>query len=118
MSDIRASIRMTITEFLEARIAEDEAEAREMGLREWSDGAWSDEHEAKILAECKAKRAILEDHGYAATNSCALNPEHSHSCDHGLGFQPHDEAVSAFKILTNMAAVYKGHPDYDPQWSI
>lgn len=49
--------RMTITEFLEARIAEDETQAakhQESAIRH----GWGD-YTARVLAECAAKRAII-----------------------------------------------------------
>lgn len=95
---------MTITEFLEARIAEDEALAQTIQERgEWrgiqvnaaTETAVHVErwHPARVLAECAAKRAILE------------------VCDDG-GPWPSD----IDRIHSALAAVYADHPDYRDEW--
>ena len=78
----------TLTEFLLARIAEDEDEAED-NEPYW--GGWSSAHEARVLAECEAKRRIVE--------------ELSHD---GLG--PREW------MLRVLAAVYSDHPDYRQEW--
>ena len=103
---------MSVTEFLLARIAEDEALASAANVDRWgkvyearswmgfaSDALNSlrDTHEAqdeyiyrfepsRTLAECEAKRAILP--------YCFRSPA----------------------IVKHLAAVYADHPDYDPAW--
>lgn len=52
---------MTITEFLLARIAEDEEEADWYGNTEHFEGGWTNEHTGRVLRECAAKRVIIED---------------------------------------------------------
>lgn len=59
---------MTITEFLEARIAEDEAEAQQGGYHNASSGVFARDNygcllvqPTRILAECAAKRAIIAE---------------------------------------------------------
>lgn len=118
---------MTIVEFLEARIAEDEALARAVtDGPEWTvdeqsfivisgDGpicydVSSDEvsqhiarHDpARILAECAAKRAIIaecrEDHEDAMSSR-------------------NDVTEVASEVLYALAAVYKDHPDYSREWT-
>ena len=85
---------MTITEFLLARIAEDEAVARAWRTR-------IDQGEIpilfhgvvipdRVLAECAAKRRIVE----------------------GWRDEYHDTWV-----LMHLASVYADHPDYDPAWA-
>ena len=63
---------LTLTEFLLARIAEDEAEARKAGpmwRNEWSAEDVDvtlhiERHDpARVLAECEAKRRIVANHG-------------------------------------------------------
>lgn len=141
---------MTITEFLEARIAEDEALAREAGKRslEWrsfgrsvyggtiyepniADGDESDDgygsihivydegspdqaeaahiarHDpARVLAECAAKRAILELAGEVDGMDSQIENEWG------------DFNGTADKILHTLAAVYASHPDYRKEWAL
>lgn len=88
--------RMTITEFLEARIAEDETVARDAiangeGALDWADdGDPTDIHiarhdPARVLAECAAKRAVI--------------------------------VYSPPKTLQHLAAIYADHPDYQQEWA-
>ena len=86
---------MTLVEFLEARIAEDEAEAKPMaGLDDDDRGGWAIVYAERVLAECAAKRAILD------------------VCDDG-GPWPSD----IDRIERALAAIYKDHPDYRKEWA-
>jgi len=112
---------VTITEFLEARIAEDEADARV--AEEWADDGpepylrWIGEGNdrlvfrlgkagnhvarwdpARVLAECKAKRAILAMH---------------ETCDD----VSYGDASTCPETRT-LAAVYSTHPDYRQEWAL
>lgn len=101
---------MSITEFLLARIAEDEAVAREVGevrpeLLPDDREPWADPVEvevrfppARVLAECEAKRRIVR-----------LHPEILTICQ-GCG-EPYP-----CRTLGAHAAVYADHPDYDEAW--
>ncbi len=108
---------MTITDFLLARIAEDEETARleddprqmnspECGI-DWYEfergmGEVIRVSPARILAECEAKRRIVE----AAR-------EYSPELQYG------DNGEWAFDLtLRALAAVYADHPDYDPEWAL
>jgi len=75
---------VNITEFLEARIAEDEERARD--VQEYGDtgGVFSP---ARVLVECAAKREVLK-------------------------------WVTDFTVLEALAAVYRDHPDHDPNWAL
>lgn len=86
---------MNITEFLEARIVEDEEQ-----IREWDRSSpFSTE---RLLAECSAKRAVIE---------CAA--DYSPELEHG------DNGQWAFEVtLRALAAVYKDHPDYNTDWAL
>ena len=98
---------MTITEFLEARISEDEETA---SLLAKGDAGHSPRTEVytgtewvttplttdRLLAECKAKRALI----------AILTP----------GQEIWDGTRWAGP-LDIMAAVYKDHPNYDPEWA-
>jgi len=81
----------TLTEFLLARIAEDEVEAED-NEPYW--GGWSRAHEARVLAECEAKRRIIE----TASMIDMIENEWGAS------------------ILRTLAAVYSDHPDYRQEW--
>jgi len=121
---------MTIVEFLEARIGEDEALAYEakswaaVGQVDWigqpGDGlaprlgaggphitAWSP---ARVLAECKAKRAIIEQ----AQN--ATEAEKEYDDYEWQGTVSRSEPWTGDAIVYALAAVYADHPDYDPAW--
>jgi len=81
---------MNITEFLQARISEDEAEARQHdGAEYYTEGAWPDGLAARFLAECAAKRELIE----------------TWHDEHGGG-----------SVLKPLAAVYSDHPDYQQEW--
>lgn len=128
----------TLTDFLLARIAEDEAKARaadsgrwlgqDKGITfEWDADDWHDDEtqarlEAdmhanqhhisnwgprRVLAECEAKRRIVEFHGqdvdrdFCATCSGSGPRAQGWPCD----------------TLRALAQVYADHPDYQPEWS-
>uniref|UniRef100_UPI003F494537 DUF6221 family protein n=1 Tax=Arthrobacter silvisoli TaxID=2291022 RepID=UPI003F494537 len=90
---------MNITEFLEARIGEDEAAAKRGG---WHNGGGTFANDnygclliqpARVLAECAAKRAIIEDFGWLELSGVPNSP------------------------LRAIAAVYADHPDYQQEWA-
>lgn len=112
---------MTITEFLEARIAEDETAARyyaqepsgDIG-RIWhdSDSDRDDDLEAflkgpanpaRVLAECAAKRQVLEIY--------ATFGEYDEPTARALW-------IATKGVLKILAAVYKDHPDYQQEWAV
>lgn len=148
---------MTITEFLLARIAEDEAAAKAASPGGWQfSGIASvaggtlydetrrivdvvyerpDDHDgsivrhllsseadanglhiarhdpARVLAECEAKRRIMERHN---AQPFFDDPESFYcaTCNEGIGgFHP-------CPTLRALAAVYADHPDYDQAWSL
>ena len=110
---------LTLTEFLEARIAEDEAaiERRSAfphaihGADEV--GAYNPQcpdclglpGKRRVLAECKAKRGIIERAQRAGQIEDGLI-----SAAGGYIFDIEDA------ILCTLAAVYADHPDYNPEW--
>lgn len=128
-------------EFLLVRIAEDEADARwaicpcggpvcnvEQGwyrrgelrerLRDTDSGSdarpvghvlrWSP---ARVLAECKAKRQIVNDADFAMLQA-EINPRREGN--EGI----HAAALLAKHVLLNLAQVYLGHPDYSASWAL
>ena len=106
---------MSLSEFLLARINDDEAEARRAadgpfsitstpygetfgivtaGGGDYLEEQWFAVDPARVLAECKAKRAIVE-----------------YATGHNTG------DVEMVPILEVMASVYAGHPDYRGHWA-
>lgn len=136
--------KLSITEFLLAKIAEDEAVARDS----YYDGqTWQPEEEsvvaadqdydwvfmmarkrdalhaahwspARVLAECTAKRAIIDEHG----------PQEVASLDRDSWAKPFivcrrcaigdRQVVAPCPTLKSLAAVYADHPDYNPDWKL
>jgi inosine/xanthosine triphosphate pyrophosphatase family protein len=83
-----------ITEFLEARIADDEGLATEALPGEpsvWGARGWYDP--ARVLAECAAKRAIIE-----LTANC--------------------DGYTQEAMRRTLAAAYSDHPDYRQEWEL
>lgn len=129
---------MTITEFLLARIAEDEADAQDalergFGGWEWlADAGINHEarthivrwHPARVLAECEAKRQIVELHAStgdkweAACVVCAV--EVADYASDGQGGESYDPRLShaawPCATLRHLAAVYSDHSDYRDEW--
>ncbi|MBD8079688.1 hypothetical protein IF651_11535 [Cellulosimicrobium arenosum] len=97
---------MTLTQFLLARIADDEAAADSpVG----SAGTfWSP---ARVRAECAAKRRIVtlayEATGYDMTVD--LERESDSRTESGVEFV-------GDRILRALATPYADHPDYEPRW--
>lgn len=103
---------MNITEFLEARITEDEVEAREFQHYEddvWETAGWW--NPTRVLAECAAKRALLESYENVAKAAA--------------GKQPNVETaltIEGMREGTRMALValtfpYKDHQDWQADWA-
>lgn len=86
---------MNITEFLEARITEDEQNAGNY-VELFPDGDMAPLFR-RVLAECAAKRAII------ARREDAL--------DTYAGTLVIEDAIRA------LAAIYKDHPDYREEWT-
>lgn len=110
---------MTIVEFLKARIVEDEQQARKHlhALRSHGLGDYG----LRVLAECAAKRVIIEQHepvnysslGMASPNACSL-------CGADRGMHDWEWVQDSFPCPTvrALAAVYKDHTDYKQEWSV
>lgn len=104
-----------LAEFLLARIGEDEAEAGyesddhspvTNGGIEYTTAGWGGNpvlaiHPARVLAECAALRAIVEEH--------ACCPEE--------GF-PDDDCPHCPKVLRLLAQPYAGHPGFRDEWRV
>ena len=125
---------MTITEFLLARIAEDEKVAK---ARQWvlsGDSSPSKVAADRVLAECEAKRRILEDHGwtYRDPYESWKGPEYRalwgdtrdlKDCTRCGGVSHHPNLGEVERrdswpctTLKALASVYADHPDYDEAW--
>ncbi|WP_300680729.1 DUF6221 family protein [Nocardioides sp.] len=113
---------MTITEFLLARIAEDEATASNVSRFEIRDGIPGNYAiTARVLAECEAKRRIVDEHGELVLapdrgaraytgecRTCAVNEE-----------ADYDGAPSVLlpcPTLRLLALPYAGHSDCREEW--
>ena len=97
---------MTITEFLEARIAEDEAAAK---FRRQGDKFFDDERTLRMSAECAAKRRILSFYPGAMG---AVKIDDWESCGDSCA-----EWVAVCSVQA-LAAVYADHPDYRQEWAL
>lgn len=148
---------MTLVEFLEARIDEDEGFAREAAGS--SSGEWEswnhryhgeavrdlacdgvrltelpgflDEHVARwdpvrVLAECAAKRAIIELHDHDDRECFEMHrgiygpgwPEGSYAVEGNAWAHPSLEMQQGpCPTLRLLAAPYASHPDFDPSWA-
>lgn len=105
---------MGIVEFLNARIDEDEAEARRAGADAMTGYRWKHypedaygevqslvlAHSRRWLADCEAKRQMVE-----------LSWHHFGEDDYAWGME---EAKK--QMLALMALAYKDHPDYRDNW--
>jgi hypothetical protein len=94
---------MTITEFLEARIAEDEERAGS-GWARLGDTRWETDNYGRnfltpsaVLAECAAKRKLVEMH--TTCNDVSYGD------------------ASTYPEMRALAAIYADHTDYDPIWA-
>lgn len=127
-----------LTEFLRARLDEDEQIAREADQRKggsvigWSyfDFDFGDAYTwrsygpfrhgdepgenstglpTRVLAEIAAKRQVLDDAYQAGETEAQLADRQ------GLEM-PVLEETAGGRILRSLAAVYEAHPDFDPNW--
>lgn len=110
---------MRIVEFLEQRIAEDEAAQMPAmaGVRGWGKAT-----ARRALAECAAKRRILQLHRpeqgdpYGEIMNrvvwwCA-------TCDHDRDYIGIPHAEEWCGTLWEMLQPYSDHPDFDPAWAV
>ena len=105
---------MSITEFLLARIAEDEdrnnPDPDPSGSCDYLHGVHYDS--ARVLAECAAKRAIVDIHG-DRDGDCARCSDYAWFAVLDGG----EREEFPCPTLRTLAAVYADHPDYRPEWS-
>jgi Family of unknown function (DUF6221) len=107
---------MTIIEFMEARLAEDEAEARETADADaefWAetrgDGTYFARHDPeRILREVASGRALLESLRQAQKRFEDTPPGDYHR---------HDAVRMAWMEAARQRAMsWADHPDYEPRW--
>jgi hypothetical protein len=133
----------TLADFLLARIAEDEAVAREIASYDpsfgWGSNGFSRHHEAfgerfipdRVLAECEAKRRIVALHpidgslrGPVTDNKfdvCACGPdlwpvEERPNGKWGYVPEPENGDFYPCGTLKALALPYADHPDFRPEW--
>jgi hypothetical protein len=113
---------MTLTDFLLARIAEDETVANEVGVSEVLHGrasaldacdfegemtGWIDIDPARVLAECETKRQIVR----RARRERGRYDEFGDSVGNPI------QAVVAWEMAVRLLALpYADHPDYREEW--
>lgn len=106
---------VTLTDFLLARIAEDEEMAEAVHRGRWNSrvalldpdlyGHVIRQHPDRILAECEAKRGIV------ALHDDLLKRELDHRDQSAFGAD-----LMHGDVLRALAAVYADHPDYREEW--
>ena len=120
----------TLAEFLLARITEDEAVARDFVPEEIANppierqrwirarNEWVNLYDpARVLAECEAKRRIVEEHRDVECSNVRCNGSgvHCQTCDEGLKAD-YGHVYAPCPTLRHLAAVYADHPDYRQEW--
>ena len=100
---------MSITDFLLARIEEDEWAARESLPQ--LDRAGFASQARRALAECDTKRQILHlhDQTYARWGGFHMAPSRPRYC-------VNDRETAPCNTIKILAALYDAHPDYDKSW--
>lgn len=112
---------MTLTEFLLARFAEDEANANEAeasGDRPWRASPYTPtmvflgRHDpARVVAECESKRRIVKLADEADFLDGTVWSDRGVSTDPGYG-----DPYCGERILRALALPYADHPDYRDEW--
>lgn len=106
-----------LTDFLLARIAEDEHDARH--CKEWTDCFMCPTHErfdtARVLAECEAKRRIVERAVAAQRAADAWTTERLHVDKRSPEAEWAREGAYR-EVLRDLASAYADHADYDEEW--
>ena len=97
---------MTLAEFLLARIAEDETEARPNIVT-------SPGRARRMQAECEGKRRIVTLMGYVRESFSAQNGGPGRLLWDDVNRR---EKSHAYEVLIQLALPYASHPDYDERW--
>lgn len=93
---------MTLSDFLLARIAEDEAGPF---LNAW--------HVGRVRAECAAKRRIVEDYADAERE---VSHYDNHDNPNGGYWMAWGVRHALLGAVEELASIYGDHPDYRPEW--
>ena len=106
---------MTLTEFLLARIAEDERDGWEVhvqGCPSVRDVPFPCEcgYPARVLAECEAKRRIVETFSFENDAGSAVDEWMS------TGLTPPPAVAALTRVATLLALPYADHPDFHEAW--
>ena len=117
-----------IIEFLEARIQEDEDRAgsgwSRLGKARWETNNYGQEHLTPIavLAECKAKRAIVDMCERHRENRDARRSPSAHDAEDEKARQERRlqeaRARVADDAIRALASIYSDHPDYQDEWEL
>lgn len=112
---------MSISEFLEARLAEDEAalDAVPVAAKQLDDFDFGGTDDylrftmgyGRAVAECAAKRAII------TLAQRAAEDEKEYDDYEWQGTVKRSEPLTGDAVLLALAAVYKDHTDYQEEWS-
>ena len=103
---------MTITEFLLARIAEDEGAADRVEFRPYVGEGLPTLLTARVLAECEAKRRIVHSIDVLTGGEKGYAERMKHTDAEDARY------VIARDVLHHLASVYADHPDFDPAWRL
>ena len=115
---------MNIREFLLERITEDESDAQ-ADAAEMDSSSISIQFDcatqarftpARVLAECEAKRAVIEQHGPGESHYRDYCETCAEWWDAEVGEGPPGVKFPC-PTLRAVAAVYKNHPDYPQEWA-
>ena len=127
---------MTITEFLEARIAEDAAALERTSWYPHSThgqdaiGTYRADcpdclgvpSRARVLAECKAKRRILDLYEFHRENRDARRSPLARAAEDERATQERRTQEARARVaedaLRALASVYADHPDYQQEWAL
>ena len=123
-----ATATLTLTDFLLARIAEDERDGP--WHMDWCGSVGHDDSgcdctgRARVLAECKAKRRIVDEHApgdgpWEGAPPCCRVCTVDRYEELAAGNDPecyHEQLPYPCPTLRALAAVYADHPDYQADW--
>lgn len=106
----------TLTDFLLARIAEDEAAAK------YAEATWTSVPSTqRVLAECNAKRQIIKTHLDNESQVASYrSPRWADAMndDDRLNWRKAEARRAATeRVVHTLAQVYADHPNYQPEWS-
>ncbi|MER2086525.1 DUF6221 family protein [Rhodococcus sp. (in: high G+C Gram-positive bacteria)] len=131
---------MTIVEFLEARLDEDEEVARDAAGWDSSgsvrdEGLWRRDGVNSVIDS--ARRMVVYGDGSAPDDSQATNivrhdparvlrevaAKRAIMAEHGIDQDPCDAHDAMYEsvpcdVILNLAAIYLDHPDYQAEWAI